>query len=315
MGDVRKPETCTIALLAGGKSDEREISLESAKGAREALVAAGYSVVQLDPANKDDLCSLVTSPFDAAFLCLHGKYGEDGCIQGLLELIGLPYTGSGVLASATALSKSKTKEVYGSAGVPTPPWMSLEKGASYSLNEIIAEVTSKCVVKAVSGGSTIGIFLAEGEEEIERAIADAFEYDNEVLIEQYVQGLEYTVAVIGGFDPEALPVIRIIPAKGFYDFEAKYAAGGSKHLCPAPVSPELEAQLKELSLRAHRALGCWGMSRTDFIVDDDGLCWALETNTVPGMTKTSLLPETASVSGIPFPELCKKLLVYAVERP
>ncbi|MDO5117028.1 MAG: D-alanine--D-alanine ligase [Eggerthellaceae bacterium] len=305
------PSSCKVALLAGGRSGEREISLLSAEGAKAALQEAGFEVVQLDPAVRDDLKALIDGDFDVAFLCTHGRYGEDGSLQGFLELIDLPYTCPGVLASAMAMDKDKAKLVYRNADIPTPVSVTLVEGDGYDLDAIISVTGERTIVKAANEGSTIGIFKAHGREELQEAIENAFSFDAEVLVERFIEGREYTVAVIGNDDARPLPVIEIIPASGFYDYEAKYAPGGSRHVCPAEISDEAAQEIQRLALRAHKALGCVGVSRTDFIMDEQGGCFALETNTIPGMTKTSLLPETARVSGMPFSELCTYLIECA----
>ena len=312
MTEPFNPQDCKVALLSGGRSGEREISLNSGKGAGKALVEAGFPVTYLDPANKEDLVTLINGDFDVAFLCTHGRYGEDGVLQGFLELIDLPYTGPGVWASALAMNKSKAKMFYTRAGVDTPASVTVYKNEPLDLEAIVSKVGGHCVVKAACEGSTLGIFLVNDASELEDAINQAFEYDDQVLVEQFVTGEEFTVAVLGNENAQALPVIKIVPAKGFYDFEAKYAPGGSEHICPAPISDELTAELQSRALRAHKALECVGVSRTDFIVDENGQPWVLETNTLPGMTGTSLLPDAARVAGMSFPELCTKMVQNAI---
>ena len=303
-----------VALLCGGKSTEREISLKSGAGAKEALLEAGHKVTVFDPSKKDELVKLIDGNFDVAFLCMHGKYGEDGTLQGFLETIEMPYTGSGVWSSATSIDKAKTKNVYKEREINTPKMLSVKKENATDVSLIMNELGEHCVVKAVQGGSTIGIYIAESAKQITESINEAFKYDDEVLVEKFITGKEFTVPVIGNDNPEALPVIQIIPKNGFYDFDAKYAPGGSEHLCPAPVSDELTERMQKMAIEAHRALNCAGVSRTDILVDEDDVCWAIETNSLPGMTKTSLLPEAGRVAGIPFPELCTKLIEYALER-
>lgn len=303
---------CRVALLTGGKSGEREVSLASGKGAREALEGAGFTVTSLDPAEKEDLKRLIDGPFDVAFLCLHGKWGEDGTVQGFLETIGLPYIGSGVWSSALAMDKVKSKLYYERDGIPTPPSVSLEAGDSYDVDEIVAKLGEHCVVKPGTEGSALGVFIVEGAEAVAEAIEKAFAIDSEILIERYIKGKELTVAVIGNDEVEALPIIEIVPKSEFYDYESKYAPGGSQHLCPAPLSEETTRMVQDLAVRAHRALSCKGVSRSDFILEDDGRCWTLETNTIPGMTGTSLLPDAARAAGISFPELCTRLIGYAL---
>ena len=303
-----------IAILCGGSSSERSVSINSGLGAKEALTEAGFHVELRDPSNKEDLIALANNNYDVAFLCLHGHGGEDGTIQGFLETIGLPYTCSGVEASALAMNKSLAKMAYERAGVPTPVSVTLKKDQPYDCAVITATVGHHCVVKACGEGSTVGIYLVEREEDLEPAILRAFEYDTTVLVEQFVVGDEYTVAVIGNDELEALPIIQIIPQDGFYDYEAKYAPGGSQHICPAPLPEERAACMQAYAKMAHRALGCRGVSRTDFLVDASGKPWALETNTVPGMTSTSLLPDAARAQGYSFAELCTKLVAFALER-
>ena len=306
---------CRVALLSGGTSGEREISLASGEGALSALQEAGFPVECFDPSRKEDLKALIDGNFDVAFLCLHGRKGEDGVIQGFLETIDLPYTGPGVWSSATAINKARSKEFYRLAGVPTAPSMTLESDQKLDVDSIIGEIGPHVVVKPASEGRSIGISIVDSREALEKAIDEAFQHDSEIVVEKFVQGREFTVAVIGNDEPRALPIIEIIAQKGdFYDFESKYAAGGSKHICPAELSEEDAETIKREAIAAHKALSCEGVSRTDFILDDEGKPWALETNTIPGMTSTSLLPDAAKAAGIPFPELCTMLIQYALDR-
>ena len=308
------PKNCRVALLAGGTSGEREISINSGKGAQGALKEAGFEVEWIDPANKADLKRLIEEEFDVAFLCLHGKMGEDGTIQGMLELLGIPYTCSGVQASAIAMDKDKSKILYQHAGLKTPMSCTLKQGVPYDCNVIAEEVGLPCVVKPATEGSSLGFHVVHEKAELEKAIEETFAVDPLILVERFVQGREATVAIIGNDEVEALPVIEIVPLSGkYYDFEAKYANGGSKHICPAPFNEQLTARLQECAKTAHKALGCRGASRTDFLIDEDEELWILETNTIPGMTATSLLPDAAHAAGISFPELCKKLIECALD--
>ncbi len=315
MSETFDPATCRVALLSGGTSGEREISIASGDGAAAALKEAGFPVDRFDPANKDDLKALIDGDYDVAFLCLHGRHGEDGVIQGFLETIGLPYTGPGVWSSAIAINKARSKDFYRLAGVPTAPSVTLHAGEAYTVADIIAQVGDHVVVKPASEGSSIGVSIVSGADAIETAIDEAFSHDTEVVVEKFISGREFTVAVIGNEQPRALPIIEIIAQKGeFYDFESKYAAGGSKHICPAELPEEETATIQREAVGAHKALNCEGVSRTDFILDEEGKPWALETNTIPGMTSTSLLPDAARAAGIPFPQLCTMLVQYALER-
>lgn len=314
MFDNMKPETVRVALLAGGTSGEREISLASGAGARKALEEAGFSVAQLDPAQRSDLMQLIDGGYDVAFLCTHGRGGEDGALQGFLETIGLPYTGSDVRASAMAMHKGVAKQAYSAAGIRTPDALTLRKGEPYDLDEIIAAVGDHCAVKAITEGSTLGLYIVEGRDALAQALVDVFDHDDQALIERFVAGREFTVAVIGsGEAARALPIIEIIPKNDFYDFESKYAPGGSQHICPAELPADVTEAMQGIAVAAHGALGCSGVSRTDFILEPDGTPWVLETNTLPGMTETSLLPDAARAAGIAFPDLCAMLVADALE--
>ena len=309
-----KPQEIRVALLAGGTSGEREISLKSGDGVEKALGEAGFQVTRLDPADKKDLERLISEDFDVAFLTLHGKGGEDGAIQGFLELVGLPYTGSGILASATAMDKNRAKTVYKAAGIPVIPGVALRKGDAVDLDAIKRKTGVPCVVKPATEGSSLGLRIVQDEADLAGAIDYVLTVDDAIVIEKFVAGTETTVAVLGNGDPEALPVIEIVPlAADTYDFESKYAPGGCQHVIPARLDGATTAKLQELAKQAHAALGCRGVSRTDFIVDGNGDPWILETNTLPGMTATSLLPDTAGHAGYTYPALCTKLVELALE--
>lgn len=308
------PANIKVALIAGGKSGEREISLASGAGSKAALEEAGFQVTQLDSAKCEDLVELLQGGYDVAFLVLHGKYGEDGTMQGFLELAGIPYTGPNVWSSATAMDKAKSKTFYDLAGIPTPPSLTVYAHDVPTGAQVVEKLGSHCVVKPGTAGSALGVFIVEGATAVEDAMEKALAYDDEILVERYVSGTELTVAVLGNESPEALPVIQIVPQSDFYDFDSKYKPGGSQHLCPAPLSDEQTKLAQSLAVRAHSCLECEGVSRTDMIMEESGQLWVLETNTLPGMTATSLLPDAARVAGISFPELCTKLVEFAFER-
>lgn len=312
MPEAFDPKTTRVALLAGGRSSEREISIKSGQGTLTALEEAGFPVTVLDPAKKEDLIRLIQEDFDVAFLVTHGRYGEDGVLQGFLELIDLPYTGPDVWGSALAMNKSNAKKFYEAAGLNTAPSVTVYSDEPYDIDAILAVVGERSFVKAANEGSTLGIYRVEQGADLEAAIKQAFEFDRTVLIEKEIVGDEFTIAVLGNENPTALPVIQIVPANDYYDFEAKYAPGGSQHLCPAPISDELTALLQESGVKAHKALSLKGVSRTDFIVDADGVAWALETNTLPGMTGTSLLPDAAKQAGMSFAELVTVMVKNAI---
>ena len=313
MFDTICPDQMKVALIAGGTSGERSISLASAEGAGAALREAGFAVTQLDPAEKVELKALIDGEFDVAFLCLHGKDGEDGTMQGFLELIGLPYTCSGVFSSALAMDKSKCKPYYERAGIPVPPSYTVCKDEDVNGAALYEEIGSRCVVKPATEGSALGVYLVDSPQATAEAIEKVFEIDEKVLVERYIQGTELTVAVLGNDDPQAFPVIEIVPQSEFYDFDSKYAPGGSQHICPARIKPDVAARVQECAIEAHKALGCAGVSRTDFILDDAGVAWILETNTIPGMTGTSLLPDAARAAGMTFPELVTEMIRLALE--
>lgn len=314
MSNTINPQELKVALLCGGKSGEREISLASGEGAEAALKEAGFAVDTLDPSKKEDLVTLIQGGYDVAFLALHGKNGEDGTIQGFLEIAGIPYTGPGVWSSATAIDKPKSKALYVRDGILTPQSIFLNSAHELTAEEIIANVGEHCVVKAATEGSALGVYLCNGAAEVAQAIQKVFEIDDHAFVETFVEGDEFTVAVLGNEDARALPVIQIIPEGEFYDFESKYAVGGSQHLCPAPLSEEETLRAQETACKAHKALECEGVSRTDLIKDADGNFWVLETNTIPGMTATSLLPDAARAAGMSFPELCIKMISDALEK-
>lgn len=309
------PAEVRVTLLKGGVSSEREVSLRSGEASAAALRSQGFNVSEVDTGEPDMIQQILDSKPDVVFNVLHGKDGEDGCIQGFLELVGIPYTGSGVLASALAMDKSKSKVFYELEGIDTPGSVTLVKGHPYDISKIIAKVGEKSVVKPAGEGSSVGMSIVHEASQLEDAIEKAFECDETVLVERFVNGTEVTVAVLGNDDPEALPVIEIVPwdKSEFYDFEAKYAAGGSTHIIPARISDDQTAACQKQAVAAHKALGCRGVSRTDFIIDENGICWALETNTLPGMTATSLLPDTAAKAGLEFGPLCQTLVELALE--
>lgn len=314
MAEKIDPTRYSVAVLRGGNSGEREVSLASGTAVAKALREAGFSVDEFDPAQKTDLVRLIEGKYDVAFLALHGRGGEDGTMQGFMETIGLPYTGSGVCASALAMSKCRSKQVYLDAGLPTLPSVTLTSGESYSTDKIIDELGDHCVIKAAKEGSSIGLYIEQGKANIENAIQKAFEHDDQVLVEKYCKARELTVGVIGNEDPKALPIIEIVPKNDFYDFDAKYSPGGSQHICPAEIDAQTTASIQQCAEEAHRALGCCGYSRTDFLLEENGSFWILETNTLPGMTATSLLPDAASKIGLNYQQLCTKLIELALTK-
>lgn len=312
-----------IALLYGGSSSEREISILSGKNVGEALSSRGYNVTYIDPINPEDMEKLRSGNFDIAYIALHGKGGEDGSIQEELENIGIPYTGSKVKASQNAINKNSSKIIYKNNGVPTADYCCVDNKQALDLEKIINTTGEDVVVKAATEGSSIGLYFAKGKEEIEEAVKKAGEFDKEIIIEKRITGREFTCAVLEfpqekvaelseklGFDGNkaALPVIEIVPKNAFYDFASKYDEGGSEHICPAEISEELSKKIQKVALDAHKCLECSGFSRTDVLVDEAENVFALETNTIPGMTSKSLVPDAARAVGISFEELCELII-------
>ncbi len=311
------PKEYSVAVVYGGTSGEREVSLNSGRCCAAALEEVGFSVDLIDPSKKADLVKLIEGNYDIAFLALHGRGGEDGTIQGFLETAGIPYTGSGVLASAQAVNKGKAKELYEAAGLNVAASAVIGKGDELDdadLEELAGEIGLPCVVKPTTEGSSLGMTIVRELGQLRGAIDLALSVDEEAMVEAFVEGIELTVGVIGNDDPRALPIIQVVPTEDeFYNFHAKYAQGGSKHLCPAPLTSEQTEAVQELAVAAHSVLGCRGISRSDVMMDADGVCWLLETNTLPGMTDTSLVPDAARVAGIEFPQLCEKIVALGLE--
>jgi D-alanine-D-alanine ligase len=304
----------TIALLSGGISPEREVSLNSGDQVYEALDKEKYDIIRYDP--KTDLPRLVEDAprIDAALIILHGPYGEDGTVQGMLDLLDIPYQGSGVLGSAAAMNKLVAKQLYEKSGIPVPDYLALTSKDTVRAEVFVGRFGLPLVVKPVIGGSSIGTSLVKSIDEFEPAIVSAFEHDDTILIERYIEGVELTVGVIGNDSLEALPVIEIIPEKGheFFDFTAKYTAGVAREICPARITDSIAETAQTYAKMAHRALFCRGYSRTDMFLAKGGL-FVLETNTIPGMTPGSLLPLAARTAGIDFGRLLEKLIALGIE--
>ncbi len=298
----------------GGRSAEREVSLKTGAQVASALTEAGHDTKTIDAGEPGFIADLGGLGADVVFICLHGRYGEDGSVQGLLELLDLPYVGSGVLASALAMDKVMSKRCFEAAGIPTPEWLVLRRGAQSDPATVTARLGPKTVVKPANEGSAIGVTIAHVPEELPAAIEEAFRHDKDVLVERFVSGVEVTVGVIGNDGPIALPTLEVVPEHEFYDYESKYTPGMSSHIIPARVPEATRSECQRLALAAHEALGCRGVSRADTIVDPDGSVWMLEVNTIPGMTETSLLPDAARAAGISFPQLCDQLVRLALER-
>jgi D-alanine-D-alanine ligase len=296
-----------IAVLMGGPSAEREVSLATGRGISKALRSIGVDVVDVDV--RDAKFEL---PRDVEFavVALHGTFGEDGQVQQILEERGVAYTGEGVEGSQLAFNKIRSKEKFREHSVRTPKWETIGAHQRPGMQLPI-------VVKAPRQGSTVGVYIVKKKEDLEPAIADAAKYDDELLIEKFVPGRELTIGILG---EQALPILEIIPKGGFYDFTNKYpflnpgAGGGAQHICPASIEPEKTKEIQELALRAFRALGLRVYSRVDVILSRTGEPFVLEINTIPGMTEVSLLPEAAAVAGISYVDLCRRVIALSCLR-
>ncbi|WP_234084265.1 D-alanine--D-alanine ligase [Enterobacter quasiroggenkampii] len=301
-----------IAVLSGGTSAEREVSLNSGAAVLAGLREGGVNAHLVDP-KEVDVTQLKAMGFDKVFIALHGRGGEDGTLQGLLDLLGLPYTGSGVMASAISMDKLRSKLLWQGAGLPVTPWVALtrrefELGLSDSVNARIAELGLPVIVKPSREGSSVGMSKVDKAEDLASALALAFQHDDEVLVEKWLSGPEFTVAMLG---EEILPSIRIQPAGVFYDYEAKYLSDETQYFCPSGLEAEREADLQSLVLKAWHVLGCQGWGRIDVMQDRDGQFYLLEANTSPGMTSHSLVPMAARQAGMSFSQLVVRILDQA----
>jgi D-alanine-D-alanine ligase len=306
-----------VAVVCGGPGGEAAVSRDSGAQVLGALRARGHdcALVECDPGLPE---TLRHGGWEVAFLALHGRFGEDGVVQGLCELIGLPYTGSGVLASALCYDKAAAKRVLAAEGLTTPPWRVVRRRlgrpeAAAAMQAAALELTLPLVVKPNRGGSTIGLSIVGSAQELGAAWELAAEHDD-VLCEPLVRGTEITVGILGDDPPRALPTLEIVSHRPVYDYAAKYTAGQSEHVIPARLPEEWRAAAQGAAVRAHLALGCRAMSRVDVIVDARGVPWLLEVNTIPGLTALSLLPDAARAAGIGFEVLCERILEEALER-
>lgn len=297
-----------IAVLMGGDSAERAVSLRSGDAVFKALQSVGADVIAID-VQGNAVQQLIDAEFDIAFIAMHGRGGEDGTIQGVLEWLNKPYTGSSVMASALAMDKWRTKLIWQAAGLPTPKAFLLDNSSDWLA--IIGELNNDAIVKPAREGSSIGMRKVHTQTELQESYVYASQFDALVLAESWVTGAEFTVAVVNG---EVLPPIRLITSHEFYDYEAKYQANDTQYLLPCGLSAEKEQELKDLVLRAFNVLGCQGWGRIDVMQDQQGNFWLLEANTAPGMTDHSLVPMAARYSGMDFPELVVTVLQEAKDR-
>ncbi len=307
-----------VALIYGGKSAEREISLLTGRQVSSALTEKGFNVTTLD---LDDnlVTTLKEDRPDVVFIALHGKYGEDGRLQGLLDIMELPYVGSGVLASALAMNKALSKKLFRLEGLLSPSDVFISRhelkklGLQGAIERVDRNLAYPLVVKPNKQGSTIGLAVVRTPLDLENAVINALNYDDEVLVEEFISGTEITVGVLGNDEPQALPVIEIRSVTGLYDYEAKYTPGMSEHIIPAQIGGHAYRNAQDQALKAHMALGCRGISRSDFIVAPGDKVYILEVNTIPGMTRTSLIPDAARAAGIDFPDLVALLVEFALD--
>ena len=301
-----------VAVICGGRSAEREVSLRSGAEVERALRERGHEARRMEP---DRLWDALPG-FDCAFVALHGRQGEDGSVQGLLEVLGMPYTGCGILASALCIDKARAAGVLRSADLDTPDFREVDGAAMEpgAAEAVVGDLGLPLVVKPVREGSTIGLTIARDIDAVADGIALAARYDRRVLCQRFVAGVEVTVGVLGLPEITVLPTLEIVSDNPVYDYDAKYTAGRSHHIIPARIPEEWRRRCEAAAAAAFGALGCEGMARVDIIVDAAGTPWILEVNTIPGMTDLSLLPDAARAAGIAFPDLCDRLVRHALWR-
>ncbi|MDN5880987.1 MAG: D-alanine--D-alanine ligase [Nitrosospira sp.] len=302
---VRNQDFGKVAVLLGGRSAEREISLQSGKAVLDALRRQGVDAHPFDPA-EEPMDALVRQGFNRAHIALHGRYGEDGTVQGALELMGLPYTGSGVMASALAMDKWRTKLLWQAAGISTPRHALLDPRSDFDI--VVKELGLPLIVKPSREGSTIGLTKVMVAKDLPAACELAAKHDTMVLAEQFIEGMELTVAILGEI---ALPLVRIETAGGLYDYQAKYISRDTRYFCPSGLSAAQEQVIQAQALQAHKILGCEGWGRVDVMLDKSGNPYFLETNTSPGMTDHSLVPMAARAAGLSFEDLVLRILELA----
>lgn len=296
-----------ITVILGGLSKEREISLRSGEAVYKALVAKGYQVTKFDP-KIDDFNDLKTKT-DVAFVVLHGRYGEDGCMQGLLESFKIPYTGSGVTSSALCFSKILTKLFLKNLHVVMPKDWIVTTGDNIDALISKNKVSLPMIVKPSREGSTIGMSIVRDQKDLAKAIKTALEFDDQILVEEFIKGMEVTVSVLNG---KALSSVEIVPKSGFYDYESKYTVGKTEYFVPARIDKKMAEHLAKVSEKIVKEMACRGTPRIDYIINDKGEPYFLEVNTIPGMTETSLLPKAAKAVGMEFADLCEEILKSAI---
>lgn len=312
-GNGKKPGVRRIGVIMGGESAEREVSLASGRGIADELARLGYTVVEID-AGRDLAARVADAEIDLAFIALHGGAGENGAVQGMFEVMGMPYTGSGILASAAAMDKAASKILFAHAGLRVPGHAVVEKeqAEAFSAGGIGFHfpLPFPWIVKPSAEGSSIGVCIANSETELQSALAGAFRYGRRALVEEYVKGKEIQIGVLRG---RAIGGVEVRPKKAFYDYECKYTKGMTEYILPPEIPDDMLERLKDAALRAHRALGCSVYSRVDFLVDGSGNEYVLEVNTLPGMTPTSLMPKIAALAGMSFGMLLEEIIGASIE--
>lgn len=308
---MSRAEFGKVAVMMGGHSAEREVSLKSGQAILNALQAQGIEAVAFDPAQQP-LQTLLEQNIDRVFIALHGRGGEDGSMQGALQTLGLPYTGSGILGCALAMDKVRTKQIWQAMGLPVADSVSVspQQRDQIDTQQVMADLGGRVIVKPSNEGSSIGMSVANDAEQLATALDIAFQYDQQVLVERWIVGKEYTVGLLAG---EALPVIRLQTPHEFYDFAAKYQANDTQYHCPAGLSAEDEQHLQQLAVAAFAGLGCRGWGRIDAMRDEQGNWYLLEANAVPGMTEKSLVPMAAKARGDSFSTLVENILAQTLE--
>ena len=300
-----------IAVLYGGTSAEREVSLNSGQAIAKGLEQAGFDVVLIDT-KFVPLTELLSKKIDRVFIALHGRGGEDGCLQGALEYLDIPYTGANVLGSSLSMDKVRSKQIFKACDLPTAAFIVVNKAdfSSLSLEKILTHLGGRLMVKPANEGSSIGMAQAQTVEQLRNALIEAFSFDSQVLLEAWIDGPEYTVAILGD---KALPVIHMETPREFYDYEAKYQSTSTQYHCPCGLSEQDENELKTLSIKAFNSTGAQGWGRVDVMRDSAGKWQILEVNTVPGMTETSLVPKAAKAFGLNFSELVTQILLLSIK--
>ena len=307
-----------VVVIYGGMSSEREVSLRSGAAVAESLKRGGYRSVTLFDLTRESVSSLLHTPMDVAFLALHGEGGEDGCIQGMLELAGIPYTGSSVQTSAVCMDKIRTKELLAYRGIPTPHFVTKTcrecADREATAEELVAAVGLPMVLKSPCQGSSIGVVIAKEKGEVTAAIDEVLRYGDRLLAEAFVEGTELTLPILGNRELTVFPTVEITSEREFYDYRAKYTQGLCHHIIPARIPTEAEEQVRRIGAEAYRILGCEGIARMDFIWNETQGPMFIEVNTLPGMTAMSLFPDSARFAGVSFEELTDRMIALALEK-